>query len=203
MRRRCHYGLLVLAVCVAAQACARDPVVQTPTMIRILTKESAASETGLSDSAPLVSDVRILEPTVRVASRLIAAARRSDYGSRARALCWVIAVRNTPTLPRSFVRSDGGIVVSTGTFRLAETESGLAAILSHGIKPDHSAQIFQPFFTTKQAGRGTGLGLAIVQETVRAHDGRITVDSEPGKGTTFTIQLPAAERVAAADKGIH
>ena len=67
----------------------------------------------------------------------------------------------------------------------------------HGIKPDHSAQIFQPFFTTKQAGRGTGLGLAIVQETVRAHDGRITVDSEPGKGTTFTIQLPAA----AANKG--
>ena len=125
MRRRCHYGLLVLAVCVAAQACARDPVVQTPTMIRILTKESAVSETGPSDSAPLVSDARILEPAVRVASRLIAAARRSDYGSRARALCWVIAVHNTPTLPRSFVRSDGGIVVSTGTFRLAETESGL------------------------------------------------------------------------------
>jgi signal transduction histidine kinase len=64
----------------------------------------------------------------------------------------------------------------------------------HGIKPDHSAQIFQPFFTTKQAGRGTGLGLAIVQETVRAHDGRITVESEPGKGTTFTIHLPAVEK---------
>jgi two-component system NtrC family sensor kinase len=87
-------------------------------------------------------------------------------------------------------------------------QSGAVAIeiadTGHGIKPDHSAQIFQPFFTTKQAGRGTGLGLAIVQETVRAHDGRITVDSEPGKGTTFTIQLPAAERVAAvAEKGIR
>ena len=66
----------------------------------------------------------------------------------------------------------------------------------HGIKADHSAQIFQPFFTTKQAGRGTGLGLAIVQETVRAHDGRITVESELGKGTTFTIQLPAAGKRA-------
>ena len=131
MRWRCHYGWWVLAVCVAAQACARDPAVQTPTMIKILTKESAASETGPSAGAPLVSNVRILEPAVRVASRLIAAARRSDYGSRARALCWVIAVYNTPTLSGPFVRSDGGIVVSTGTFRLAETESGLAAVLSH------------------------------------------------------------------------
>ena len=131
MRRRCDYGFLVLAACVAAQACARDPVVQTPTMIRILTKESTVSKTGLSDVAPLVSDARILEPAVRVASRLIAAARRSVYGSRARALCWVIAVYNTPTLSRSFVRPDGAIVISTGTFRLAESESGLAAVLSH------------------------------------------------------------------------
>jgi two-component system NtrC family sensor kinase len=77
-------------------------------------------------------------------------------------------------------------------------QSGAVAIeiadTGQGIKPDHSAQIFQPFFTTKQAGRGTGLGLAIVQETVRAHDGHITVDSEPGKGTTFTIKLPAADK---------
>jgi len=63
----------------------------------------------------------------------------------------------------------------------------------YGINPDYLAQIFQPFFTTKQAGRGTGLGLAIVQETVRTHGGKITVESEPGKGTTFTIHLPVAE----------
>lgn len=76
----------------------------------------------------------------------------------------------------------------TGTIGIEVVDTGC------GINPDHLAQIFQPFFTTKQAGRGTGLGLAIVQETVRAHGGRITVESEPGKGTSFTIQLPVAER---------
>jgi two-component system, NtrC family, sensor kinase len=76
----------------------------------------------------------------------------------------------------------------TGTIGVEVVDTGC------GINPDHLAQIFQPFFTTKQAGRGTGLGLAIVQETVRAHGGRITVESEPGKGTSFTIHLPMAER---------
>jgi signal transduction histidine kinase len=59
-----------------------------------------------------------------------------------------------------------------------------------GIDPEHLAQIFQPFFTTKTIGRGTGLGLAIVQETVRAHGGQISVESEPGKGSRFSIFLP-------------
>ncbi len=51
-------------------------------------------------------------------------------------------------------------------------------------------QIFQPFFTTKRAGRGTGLGLASAMETVRAHGGDIKVESEPDKGSRFMIILP-------------
>jgi signal transduction histidine kinase len=61
-----------------------------------------------------------------------------------------------------------------------------------GIAPEMMEQIFQPFFTTKRAGRGTGLGLAIALETIRAHEGSITVESEPGKGARFVVQLPAS-----------
>lgn len=57
-----------------------------------------------------------------------------------------------------------------------------------GISPEHLPRLFDSYFTTKQ--RGFGLGLAIVEQSVQAHGGRIAVDSEIGKGSTFTIHLP-------------
>jgi two-component system NtrC family sensor kinase len=59
-----------------------------------------------------------------------------------------------------------------------------------GMSPEVKAKIFEPFFTTKPVGKGTGLGLSIVFRIIEDHGGRIEVDSEPGKGSMFTIFLP-------------
>ena len=59
-----------------------------------------------------------------------------------------------------------------------------------GIAPENLPKIFDPFFTTKEVGRGTGLGLSICYGIVQEHHGDIRVESAPGRGTTFTIELP-------------
>lgn len=59
-----------------------------------------------------------------------------------------------------------------------------------GIPPDVLPHIFDPFYTTKEAGKGTGLGLAIVAQVVEDHHGKIQVDSTPDAGTSFTVTLP-------------
>jgi len=60
-----------------------------------------------------------------------------------------------------------------------------------GIPPDQISQIFQPFYTTKEAGHGSGLGLVVAREIVTDHGGEIEVASESGKGTEFRISLPS------------
>jgi PAS domain S-box-containing protein len=64
----------------------------------------------------------------------------------------------------------------------------------HGIDPAVMEKIFDPYFTTKMIGEGTGLGLSVVQGIVRTYGGAITVDSQPGQGTTFNVFLRSMEK---------
>ena len=63
-----------------------------------------------------------------------------------------------------------------------------------GMTEEIAAHVFEPFFTTKGEGEGTGLGLSICQGIVKEHGGRITLDTKPGVGATFTVELPGGAR---------
>jgi PAS domain S-box-containing protein len=67
-----------------------------------------------------------------------------------------------------------------------------------GIPPEVASRVFEPFFTTKGQGKGTGLGLSMVYGIVSQIGGVVTFESERGKGTTFSIQMPAVEAAAEA-----
>lgn len=62
-----------------------------------------------------------------------------------------------------------------------------------GMAADTLLRVFEPFFTTKSVGQGTGLGLAVVHGVMRAHGGAVDVQSEPGRGSCFTLYFPVAE----------
>jgi signal transduction histidine kinase len=91
------------------------------------------------------------------------------------------------------IEGKGDITLSTArvderTASVSVTDTG------KGIPPEVLPRIFEPFYTTKPAGKGTGLGLPTVQQIVERHGGRIDVVSEVGKGTTFTVTLPIGPR---------
>jgi two-component system NtrC family sensor kinase len=88
----------------------------------------------------------------------------------------------------AFAGQGGDIRLTTacqgGEVRVTVADTGT------GIPPERLSKIFEPFYTTKQAGQGTGLGLSLCQRIVKQHGGHILVESKVGQGTVFTVVLP-------------
>ena len=85
--------------------------------------------------------------------------------------------------------------VEQGSARIEISDTGT------GIRPEETERLFTPYYTSKP--HGTGLGLAIVQSIVSDHRGRISVDSAPGQGTTFIIELPPNSDKLSSAQGTH
>ncbi|MBP9688210.1 MAG: GHKL domain-containing protein [Bacteroidia bacterium] len=92
-------------------------------------------------------------------------------------------------IKQKFVDVDGGAI----TIKTTLTEEDVIISIADngtGMSDETKAKLFEPFFTTKPVGDGTGLGLSIVYNTIKKHNGTLTVDTALGIGTTFTITIP-------------
>jgi signal transduction histidine kinase len=92
----------------------------------------------------------------------------------------------------------GGGVITISTWQ--ENDRVAVSIKDNGvgIKPEEMEHIFRPFFTTKPEVKGTGLGLSVSYGIIKNHHGEFRVDSQPGKGATFTVLLPIKAEVTLA-----
>jgi signal transduction histidine kinase len=95
-------------------------------------------------------------------------------------------------------------VGGTLTVSTRQLEDGMVEVQvmdsGKGIPEEHIDKIFTPFFTTKWPKKGTGLGLPISKRIIKNHQGMITVESQVGKGTCFTIRLPSGSGAAEGEQ---
>ena len=156
-------------------------------------RTGSAEEFGEIDVSRVLDDtLQLLEPQLRRSQIEIVRAYAPDapeaYGNAGK-LQQVFT--NLILNARDAIPDGGRITMKTGT---AEDGSFVAEIADTGIgiAPENVAKIYDPFYTTKGVGQGTGLGLAVSYGIIQEHAGRISVESEPGQGTTFRITLPSA-----------
>ncbi|MCC6386970.1 MAG: PAS domain S-box protein [Dehalococcoidia bacterium] len=141
---------------------------------------------------------RLLGEDVEVRTRLSQGLPRvhADPGQLVQVLM-NLAVNARDAMPRG-----GTLTVATNEARPDDSAPGQRWVevrvsdTGTGIAADVVTRIFEPFFTTKGVGKGTGLGLSVVHGIVQQAGGRITVQSRPGEGTTFTVLLPGIEQAA-------
>lgn len=96
---------------------------------------------------------------------------------------------------KSIPKNSEGEIIVTSSLKTKNNASFIEIRISDngcGIPPEYHEKIFYPFFTTRQPGEGTGLGLSLSYGIIQEHGGKLTFETETGKGTTFIITLPGA-----------
>jgi len=114
--------------------------------------------------------------------------RVAANGHEMEQVCLNLFLNAIDAMPRG-----GRLAVALGPGALGDGTSGVCLAVEDtgvGIPRENQRRIFDPFFTTKEQERGTGLGLSICMGLVRSHGGEIEVESEPGRGSRFTVRLP-------------
>ena len=151
----------------------------------------------------LVDDIKVIQCNIRdITARKRTERALAESEAKMRGILDNIGIGVTLISPGMEVADDGRITIETRNAVFNETycahragfvagEYGLIAVSDDGCGMDKEVleQIFEPFFTSKEAGHGTGLGLSTVYGIVKQNNGFINVYSEPGKGTTFRIYL--------------
>jgi CheY-like chemotaxis protein len=156
-----------------------EDVAKSARLIPPLIGEHIAVEVELD---PIGSRVRIDVDQLSVVLVNLAANARDAMPDGGNLLVRTGRVQHPPSLDENRIETGGGRVAT-----IQVTDSGC------GIDPEIASQIFDPFFTTKSRAKGTGLGLSAVHGIVRQLGGDVTVTSEVGEGSTFTVLLPAVE----------
>jgi signal transduction histidine kinase len=149
------------------------------------------------DRAPIASfDVNAgIEKTLLIAKNIVKhkATITKHYGEIPEIQCSPSQINqvflNIVTNAAQAIEGQGEIIITTKLYD-AERVAISIADTGCGIPEENLSKIRDPFFTTKEVGTGTGLGLSIVDEIIRSHFGELQIESQVGKGSTFTVILP-------------
>ena len=158
-------------------------------------RQTQAEDRVLDLNAILLEEARLLERTTLAKVRLVLDLDPGLRPMRGDASALTNALMNLCVNAVDAMPGDGSLSLRTRNVDREWIEVAVADTGS-GMSREVLDRAMEPFFTTKEVGKGTGLGLALVYSAVRAHQGRIEIQSAPGQGTRVTLQFPACAGAA-------
>lgn len=147
--------------------------------------EGKCKETDINDC--LENTIKVIWNELKYKAKII-----KEYGELPLTQCYP---QHLSQIFMNFLVNAVQAIEKEGEIKIKTWQDGKSIYVSitdtgHGIPEENISKLFEPFFTTKEVGKGTGLGLSIAHEIIQKHKGRIDVESEVGRGTTFTVTLP-------------